>query len=630
MMFSISSKEKIPYIRHPFYENLFVLPYVNHRLVFADLAVKAIAYGGFDIVLLDLPNSLEEGGLLDLIMEAFPLASSLVITPPDKRLRVLHFTPNDAACAALYCLKMMHERGHNHEFDCIDDSNIMNYPPGFFMSMGTGLPDDYFAKIDGIEAYFLKAFKKMESLWADLPAEESFFWKHRAGVVARRLNRLLREGKKTLFICNHRLFWAVDRAIRSREYEDSKLLFTPPRRDQFLVSFQNPQSLWVRGILDDYPAVVNKFFQKIKEGDPGSFDKLQVLDEILSKVTGEKSDRRKLNLSTRSLMIFFQYLIPRLRLHRRMTPTLTTFLFPAAFSCLGQSLAKDLLNALLEYPEVDKDFVSFLINNYNCRVTSDKEFILSEPKNQISINAGAFKTHGNSLLDMLDTSKSREELLSFVKPFLKAKEIRKLVGKENDTRWAVKEEYIFHSRINNLVHSGLRKLSRRFQTFRSWGDMADGIDWQETIHSRLTGEDAIYVKKFRKGGFNKGQLNDFTPIFLIFDKTPEVLANSIHDSNITQRYMELGIPDEIREDFPKPDFVYSVFYTTHKTEVLCSGHIRKQCLTSILFLCSQPWMGPERYRKITARPSKFQCRSEPQTEADINSFIFRTSWLHSG
>ena len=100
----------IPYIRHHSYENLFVLPYVNLRLVFADLAVRSISIGGFDLVLLDLPQSHEEKGWLDLIMDAFPLASSLVMKAPDKTFRSFHFVPNDAACAALYCLKMMQKR----------------------------------------------------------------------------------------------------------------------------------------------------------------------------------------------------------------------------------------------------------------------------------------------------------------------------------------------------------------------------------------------------------------------------------------------------------------------------------------------------------------------------------------
>jgi len=90
-MFTIShtNTEKIPYIRHKSYENLFILPYINCRLVFAEMAVRAIGEGEFDMVVVDLPFFMNDNEWLEIPIESFPLVSSLIVSVAGDEVRDL-------------------------------------------------------------------------------------------------------------------------------------------------------------------------------------------------------------------------------------------------------------------------------------------------------------------------------------------------------------------------------------------------------------------------------------------------------------------------------------------------------------------------------------------------------------
>ena len=218
-MFTIPFSQTVgaPYNRHPSFENLFVLPYINCRLVFAALAAQAVSEGGFDSVAVDLPSFMEDRNLLELAIKAFPLVSSIVVRVPGGEFRTFNLVPNDAACAALYTARRLKELRTAIEYACVDDSGLIHYPADFFTQAGPVLPDDCFALTDGVKGYFAGASGELDRWWADLGDEKKFYWDHRAAVVANRLRWELKSGRKTLFVCNYRLWYLVNAKLASGE-----------------------------------------------------------------------------------------------------------------------------------------------------------------------------------------------------------------------------------------------------------------------------------------------------------------------------------------------------------------------------------------------------------------------------
>ena len=76
----------------------------------------------------------------------------------------------------------------------------------------------------------------------------------------------------------------------------------------------------------------------------------------------------------------------------------------------------------------------------------------------------------------------------------------------------------------------------------------------------------------------------------------------------------------ITPDSPEPDHVYSVFAINTSTRFTCKNHIRRKQISAILFLCTEPWMGVERYERIVARQEKYQCRLTPDEDKELIIF----------
>ena len=63
---------KKQFIKHPNFENLFVIPYVKRRLVFSEIVARAIQEDNFDLVLVDLPYFLNTPGFKTYLSDPFP------------------------------------------------------------------------------------------------------------------------------------------------------------------------------------------------------------------------------------------------------------------------------------------------------------------------------------------------------------------------------------------------------------------------------------------------------------------------------------------------------------------------------------------------------------------------------
>ena len=309
-MFTIcyQKTKEIPYTRHPSYENLFVLPYINCRLVFAELAVRAIAQGQFDLIAMDLPYFMKTKKWLDIPIDAFPFTSSLIIKTANDEFKTFNFVPNDAACISMYQVRRLQGAGSDIEFECLDDSNIINYPEAYFKEPVIDLIDDYFALTDGVESYFSRVYKKLNRFWETFSVEQKLYWNYRATLVASRLRECLKTGKKTLFVCNYKLWWLVNIKLKSEDFENKNIVFKPWRNQKAVLLFQLPNFLWIKGALDDYPAVVFQFFSRLDQGNSDSFDKITALNDIIGDVVDETKAKKNENVSIRRLMVFRKYL----------------------------------------------------------------------------------------------------------------------------------------------------------------------------------------------------------------------------------------------------------------------------------------------------------------------------------
>jgi hypothetical protein len=623
-MFTISfpRKKGAPYIRHPSYENLFVLPYINCRLVFAELVARALSRGGFDVVAVDLLHFMQAEEYLDLPINGFPWVSSLIIGNASDQFRTYHFVPNDAACAAAYMTKMDQSNGAKVELHCVDDSHLITYPGEIFSVPEAQFTDDYFALTDGVEAYFSPAYEKLDDSWRSSSEAQRFYWQYRARVVAARLAKLLRKGKKTLFVCNYRLWWLVNKILKSGDLQNHTILSIPWTDRRGVLLFQDPAFIWTKGSLDDYPAVVLRFFDAMEQGTVDSFDKLKSLNSVMSELIDGSNRRNMASVSIRRLAAFRGYLLTYLGAHCRITPTLTRYLYRVAVSFMGRSFARELAGKLLEYPRADENLVRYLLIKHDKVIFSPEHFELPHEFQQRVLNPGP-TFDGKALPDhYLDLEKEREKLVSLTAPYLTRAEASSLKG-ERGTEWALEKEYLFHARVNGLVHRVARRKAREFKSARSWGTIKDGIDWKATIRSRARGENGLYVRESRRWRQNKLNVNIFTPTIFIFDSKPgKGVLNSVQDANITQRYIFLGNKHLIRDDFPKADLVYSIFITRYQIGYMCENHIRKESIQAILFLCTQPWMGLERYKRITARPPRFQCRTSPDEDQELMKFHY--------
>jgi hypothetical protein len=623
-MFTISCPraEEVPYTRCEPLENLFVLPYMNCRLVFAELAARAVSDGQFEHVAVDLPFFMAADSLLEIPIDSLPYVSSLVIRASGGEFRVFNFVPNDAACIVLYLIRRLREQGSSLGYECVDDSNVINYPGEVFIEPKLTLPDDYFVLTNGVRSYFSEAFAQLDALEDRMNEERRLHWDYRASVVANRLRKASEKGRKTLFLCNYGLWHAVRKKLDSGIFDTRNMVFPPRLEQQAALVFQNALFLWIKGALDDFPSVVSRFFDRVSAGSLARFDKLDTLNDMILNMGGESHPGEDRSLSMGRLMAFRTYLRRRLAISGRMTPAPPAFLHDAAVSCLGSSGARALLRRLVEYPQPDERFARFLSLTHDTFVSSGQEFGLPDVFDQRFLNRGLTMNIRGSMADCAETEGERERLAAEVQPFLKNSESTALAG-HHGVSWALREEYLIHGRANKLLRQMVEEMGREFRSLRSWGSTGDGLDWKATIRARARGEKAFHVRRFRKSGARGSRVDPFTPVAYILDEngTHGELC-SIHDSNVSQRQIDLENEHTLAARPSPPDFVYSLFLLRKETRYMCHGHIRREEISAILFLCIEPWMGPERYERLVARPTRFHCRSTPDEDPELKGFSY--------
>jgi hypothetical protein len=596
---------------------LAIVPYVRGRLSFAQLAVAAIEAERFDRLVVDLPRFLTRGELIEIAHSAFPLAFTMIVRKGPDRHLLLPFVPNDAGYLATFAA-----RRNRVGYECIDAENILFHNEGAIFSHDLSLPDDFFALTEGLDRYFAPLWSRMDVLWEQAPLVTKAFTAARASLVAARLARAHASGGRTLFVCEYRLWWAIQRAFEGEMKVDTPHCTTP--REELGLAFlaEDPYRLWTIGVLDDYPCVNLKFFEAVKKGKARSFDKLEALGTTLLDFI-EKDDLRVANgRSFTRFLAFMRYLRARTIASGKVFPLPSAHLLDAAESCFGKEFARELAGTLLSYPVPDnqrgKDGSGFYSLTPDGTLKEGAAFELPDILETGDSFGTDFRGGGNGLPAVEDPD--RDRWAGIARRSLTRAEENSLNGPSNGVTWAIKDDYILHQGACALVRENIARDARRAVVKRSWGGMGDGIRWKATIRARAMEEKALYVRK-RRGELRFLSVDAYTPhVFLFSDRIDECAFSVIHDANLSQRNINLGNDSFPFERHPPPDLVYSLFKAVGRIESSLNGHIRRDWNEALAFLYTRSDMGVERYEAITKKLARHQCRQTPFEDPELADF----------
>jgi hypothetical protein len=377
-------------------------------------------------------------------------------------------------------------------------------------------------------------------------------------------------------------------------------------------------------LFDDYPAINYRFFQKVQEGKVRDFDKLDSLNEILSQILSPESLRQTGDPSVRSIESFTRYLKARVVSHGRTIPLPASQLFDSARACMGREFSRELAGVLLRYPSLgtlssaDMAALFFKIHA-DVILLGGERFALPDVFHSSPYwGSPPSMDPGSSGFE----EEERRDWVDRVNPYISRQEKRGL-KKEGawGVRWAVEADYILHGLACSRMMDSIGKGMNKIRVERSWGAVGDGIHWKATLAAMARGEKAIYIKRRINKKLQSGMLNEYTPlVFLLSEDLDQNVASVVHDSNISQRHIDLGDRDFPYERYPPPDMVYTLFMTVEKTENLWGPHVQRDSLTSVAFLYNRPLMGLDRYGAISKRPARFQCRVPPMADPELREF----------
>ena len=248
--------------------NLFVVPYVRGRLMFAQAAAHAIDTLAPDCVAADLPLFLDKSEFLDTALSVFPLVTAMLVQLPGGEVRSLPFVVSDASCLSAY---LAQKRGIL--LACIGDGINAGRETH---SDDVPLPDDCCLSNIGFQNYFQGAWSSESGKVRSL----SFRQPTHASGIAHRLQSLLNVHKRVLFVCDWKRWLSVKQGL-------AHPAFPPPigrrSRTPAALIFEDPQQCFHRGYMDDFPALNLSFFEHVRAGTVRNFDKLAELSNILER-----------------------------------------------------------------------------------------------------------------------------------------------------------------------------------------------------------------------------------------------------------------------------------------------------------------------------------------------------------
>jgi hypothetical protein len=566
---------------------LWVVPYIHSRLIFAEAAVRTLHKRVFDTVLLDLPSFMNHDSWLDAPLEAFPLVSSLLIKEDGKTCSLFPMVPTDASCAAAWFA-----RRRSLAFECVDPIISLNGSSSD-IPKATSLGDERLISSIGLKSYFETAWHQLDGQLENTPDSSIKNLMFHGKAVAERIRNRISSSRRVLFVCEYRLWWAVKKALdmpAHGECESGKEDRPLPARSCALL-LEDPYFMWSAGLFDDYLAINKKFQKSLQSGSIASFSKYETLAGLIGNLL-KKGDLTNISNDAKEALASLAH-----ELRHKSNLGLSRDLSPARFFCnirseLGDRAEDELTRMLLDYPmptvlDTAKNPPQFFKIKEERIVPDNARFNLPDV------------FHANPYGEVISSENESEDrssqpgsidlgsCLRNVHPVITRQEAKELREYDFGIRWAVKRDYELHAHACRTICQAL-----------SPGERTDA---------------------------EKEELGEFTPISFIFYNGPQRPRKHtvISDNNVTQRQMNLGYVRRSRRDkMPPPDSVYSLFATTRENEILLDDHIERELITSLTLLFSGAAMGLERYDAITQRAKKYQCRTRPQEDPDLEAFRY--------
>ncbi len=245
------------------FPNLYLVPYVRGRLMFAQAAAHAAQSLKLDMVAIDLPGFLQNSEFLNTALSVFPLTTALLINHPANKIRMLPFTVADAASIAAH-----QAWSHGITLACIDDGFVEEWPSD---AMEFALPDDCVLPAMGFDGYFREVWQgQLSKPDSGYPA---------ARRIAYRLQRLMAAHTRVLFVCDWKRWPFIQAVLRRAQLAECQEDIEAPAA----LIFEDPQQLWNCGYMDDFPALNLLLFKHVQAGTVEEFDKQAGLISVLHK-----------------------------------------------------------------------------------------------------------------------------------------------------------------------------------------------------------------------------------------------------------------------------------------------------------------------------------------------------------
>ncbi len=589
--------------------------------MFAELVARAIEEDGFEQVIVDLPFFLNKGGVWEEAVKQFPHVSSLYFRIEDGRFAAILFTPSDAVSTALSSIQILREWGNSIDLQCIDDSRVIHYPKGSLAFPDVNVGDDYSVFIQGLAEYFNCLYDQLDGEWKEVSKDQRFFNEYRAGLISDRLRGYLRGGKKTLFVCEYRLWWLASKMfINERPVPEH--YFSHPWKDvKAVLVVDSPLKLWVKGALDDYPAVVYEFYNNLRKGITASFDKLAAAETILNRSFHHDRDHNVDGASLRRVIIFYQYLRNRLLSECRLTPLVLRHLYDAAYSCLGKKMANSITKNLLFYPQGKHNRKKNLSIREDSSIENDHPDDIRKLSKGLSSMSGENKLPMDTLYDGYRKPVEELQIISRLYPRLESN-ILTSEGEWIGITWSIKADYYQYELAAIKLRNVLAGRDQRRRIIKSSGSIRNGIHWKATINARALKEDTLYVKhKYRQKRQKRNKLDEFTPVTFIFTDDFRVhWYREIYSSNRSRRYLDLNPYTSLPNGYPPPDLVINALYSLYDMKELSGGHIVKRAVSSITLLYNKRVVDDARYDAISSRRDRFPVRCGAITDTELISF----------
>lgn len=606
------------------HDNLSVIPYIRGRLVFADLVARAIEEEGFEQVIVDLPFFMNRSNLWENAVKMFPHVSSLLFRKEDGSFAAFPFTPADAACIALSAVQTQKDWGRDIELQCIDDSRVIHYPRGSLSFPKVGPNDDYSVFINGLDVFCNEQYDQLEEAWAALGKEQRFFNEYRAGLVSDRLKSYLKNGKKTLFVCEYSLWWLVKKIVMNK-YAVPRQYFSYPWKDvKGVIMIDDSLRLWKRGALDDYPAVVARFYDIMRTGLLSSFSKIRTIEDIINKsLTHDLYEKTCGGSSVRRSLTFHKYLRNTSLSSGKISSIMLSHLCDAANSCLGRKAAKRMIRRFFSYPEPagKRIFKYVTIREGSSIVTLNNK--VNDREAEIYLSS-IIKVNSYSLEEVYDGYLMPDREMRIFNRFHHhpEREILKFLGYSKAITWSIKADYYQYELASKKVREMQAQQARKTRIKKSYGAISDGIHWKATINARSLGEDAVYIRYgSRSRGKRQRKFDAYTPVIFIFtDNFKGHWYRQIMSTNSVQRHKDLYPGEPLHNNCTASDTIYHALYSLNNIKKLKWGHIDKRDISSMALLYNRADMDNARYKAIAGRPNRFVCRMAPLSDPIVTRF----------